>query len=147
MCRESVMSRPLPPLAVRIENSIVRMPWSGCWLWTGSVGKLGYGIIKVDGTHANAHRVVWRQYRGDIPEGAILLHSCDIPGCVNPNHLAIGTFRDNSRDMVRKGRNVAPRRADGLCKRGHPLIEKPANWGKGRYCPVCKNRHNRKEPK
>lgn len=138
------MSRPLLPLAERVERSILRMPWSGCWLWVGSVGKLGYGIVDVNGKHANAHRISWELHRGPIPAGLCVLHQCDVPGCVNPDHLFLGSLRDNTQDMLRKGRNVSPRRASGLCKRGHPLVEKPAKWGKGRHCPICKNLHHAK---
>lgn len=92
----------------RFERHFIPEPNSGCWLWTAGGVKFGYGMFNV--THEKAvpaHRVAWEIYRGPIPEGAFILHKCDTPACVNPNHLRLGTQGDNMRDMVRKGR--APR--------------------------------------
>lgn len=86
-------------------------PNSGCWLWSGGINERGYGIIGL-GTRemgvAKAHRVSWEQHNGPLPDGANVLHKCDTPACVNPDHLFLGTLADNARDMVRKGRNKMP---------------------------------------
>lgn len=79
-----------------------------CWDWEGSTDAGGYGQIGRDGTMLKAHRVSYELHVGPIPEGAWLLHSCDRPICVNPNHLRSGNARDNtndalSRDRIRKG--------------------------------------------
>lgn len=79
-----------------------------CWDWEGSTDAGGYGQIGRDGTMLKAHRVSYELYVGPIPEGAWVLHSCDRPVCVNPNHLRPGNARDNtddalSRDRIRKG--------------------------------------------
>jgi hypothetical protein len=88
---------------------------SGCWLWTGALTSTGYGQIgmgsKTDGTRRphKAHRVAWELSRGKIPQGMSVLHHCDNPPCVNPDHLFIGTQKDNAQDMGRKGRAAVQR--------------------------------------
>lgn len=95
----------------RFHDKFVPDPNSGCWLWTGAVKELGYGVIglghREDGT-AKAHRVAYQLYKGDIPQGMNVLHSCDLPCCVNPAHLRLGTLSDNSRDCVSRGRHKIP---------------------------------------
>lgn len=95
----------------RFNERIVK-DGSGCWLWTASRQKDGYGIFKsyFFGEEL-AHRVAFRLFRGDIAEGLNVLHRCDTPQCVNPEHLFVGTQRENIADMVSKGRQRAPRRA------------------------------------
>ena len=95
----------------RFHDKVMPEPNTGCWLWTGATKEHGYGVIGLgrrdEGT-AKAHRVAWRLYRGDIPKGECILHRCDQPLCVNPNHLFCGTLSDNMQDCVRKGRNFTP---------------------------------------
>lgn len=95
----------------RFHDKFVPDPNSGCWLWTGAAKELGYGVIglghREDGT-AKAHRVAYQLYKGDIPQGMNVLHSCDLPCCVNPAHLRLGTLSDNSRDCVSRGRHKTP---------------------------------------
>lgn len=84
-------------------------PESGCWLWSATIVAGGYGHISLGRKHksSKAHRVAWELYRGEIPTGLCVLHRCDVPACVNPDHLYLGTLKDNSRDMVQRGRNCA----------------------------------------
>lgn len=97
------------PLAERFAEKYAAIPFSGCWLWTGGINERGYGIIGVSAHKVDkAHRVSWRLHRGKIPDGANVLHSCDVPGCVNPYHLFLGTLKDNMQDCVSKGRNFIP---------------------------------------
>lgn len=78
-----------------------------CWLWTASCkGNNGYGAFKVDHKLEHAHRVMYRLVFGEIPKGLQVLHRCDNPKCVNPDHLFIGTIRNNMDDMVKKGRHL-----------------------------------------
>lgn len=77
---------------------------TGCFLWTGYKNNVGYGQIEVDGKIWLAHRLSWTVRRGPIPKGLLVLHKCDTPLCVNPEHLFLGTHKDNSADMMQKGR-------------------------------------------
>ncbi len=94
------------PLRERFEEKWIGEPNSGCWLWLGASVPKGYGYIASgDGaTSESAHRISWRLHCGDIPPGMCVLHRCDMPCCVNPDHLFLGTVQDNSTDMVSKGR-------------------------------------------
>jgi hypothetical protein len=89
------------PLADRFADLWVLEP-SGCWRWTAKVQV--YGMMTVDGKSVNAHRISWELYRGPIPVGLRVLHRCDNPICVNPDHLFLGTNADNMIDMILKGR-------------------------------------------
>lgn len=75
-----------------------------CWLWHGSKNNAGYGSIGFRKKSIMAHRLSWRLHFGNIPAGQVVMHKCDNPGCVNPDHLQLGTYRDNARDAIDKGR-------------------------------------------
>jgi len=78
----------------------------GCWLWEGTKNNMGYGMfMRVSPKKELAHRVSWALAYGSIPPGKNILHKCDNPACVRPDHLFIGTKKDNTQDMVKKGRN------------------------------------------
>lgn len=76
----------------------------GCWIWTASTRRFGYGQIQFQGRPQAAHRVSYIINVGSVPDGMLVLHKCDVPGCVNPDHLFLGTGADNMNDMSRKGR-------------------------------------------
>lgn len=79
-----------------------------CWIWNGSSSKQGYGRFQIDGKggpHLLAHRFSYTMHNGDIPDGMVVMHKCDNPSCVNPDHLGIGTYKDNMADMRAKGRD------------------------------------------
>lgn len=82
----------------------VKKEENGCWIWRASKDKLGYGRI-IYGTRTTflAHRLSYILFRGEISEGKLILHSCNKPSCVNPNHLRIGTDADNAKDKVIAG--------------------------------------------
>lgn len=91
----------------RFFRKVNKHTLSGCWEWTGSKNDYGYGQMKFDTVKViYAHRFSYEIHKGPIPEGAVLMHSCDRPSCVNPDHLTPGTQKDNSMDAVRKGRLV-----------------------------------------
>lgn len=93
----------------RIERSIERVPFSGCWIWTKSVGSHGYGqMMFKDNKPRLVHRLSYELYVGAIPDGKHVLHRCDVRPCCNPDHLFIGTPKDNMLDCKKKGRNSVP---------------------------------------
>ncbi len=75
-----------------------------CWLWRGSRMMRGYGGFGIAGTIWTAHRVSWVIHYGPIPNGKWVLHKCDVRPCVNPDHLFLGDAKDNTVDMLLKGR-------------------------------------------
>lgn len=77
----------------------------GCWLWTGNKNMCGYGVSRYQDKKIGAHRLSWLLLRGEIPVGLHVLHRCDNPPCVNPDHLFLGTQRDNNADKISKGRH------------------------------------------
>lgn len=88
-----------------VERFWEKVDQSGdCWLWMGGRNDDGYGIVQWEGHVTGAHRVAYEISVGPIPEGKLVLHSCDNPSCVNPNHLWIGDQSDNAADSVAKGR-------------------------------------------
>ena len=80
----------------------------GCWIWTG--GKLadGYGHMQISKSQHRVHRYSWELAHGPIPNGLQVLHHCDNPSCVRPDHLFLGTNADNQRDKYEKGRSKFP---------------------------------------
>lgn len=80
-------------------------PNCGCWLWTGTRTKLGYGRLTYQGANCKAHRLAWELANGPIPSGMGILHRCNNPSCVNPDHLYPGNQAQNYHDMVRAGRD------------------------------------------
>jgi hypothetical protein len=88
---------------------------SGCWLWHGEVNDRGYGRYTIKGQRYQAHRVAYERALGAIPDGMFVCHRCDVPGCVNPSHLFLGTHLDNMADRTAKGREARGAR--------HPLTK------------------------
>ncbi len=80
-----------------------------CWVWTRARNPKGYGWFGFRQRLQLAHRVSWMLAFGDIPEGLDVLHSCDNPPCVRPEHLFLGTHGDNNADRHAKGRSAGPK--------------------------------------
>lgn len=132
---------------------------SGCWLWTGGV-KSGYGELRkpVNGHSKSlrAHRVFYEAYKGSVPAGMCLDHTCAEKLCVNPEHLEAVTKAENNRraaarymqsGSVRRTRICPTQEGDEnkFCIRGHPYIGNRREYHKGgTYCVVCNNEAARK---
>lgn len=133
----------LTPLAERFWLRVKKTE-CGCWLWTGSKARCGYGTIGLgrrgDGT-AYAHRVSYELHVGPIPGGMLALHKCDVRTCVNPAHLFLGTKRDNTQDMMRKGRarhagtGPLPENAEGS----------PTHWRNAMYWDKAERNRRQRE--
>jgi len=91
-------------LLAYLEKWSIPEPNSGCWLWIGSINRLGYGQTAYFSGITKAHRLSWSVHRGPIPDRMMVLHKCDNRQCINPDHLFLGTQTDNMRDMTAKGR-------------------------------------------
>lgn len=92
------------PMAERFWSKVDLSNPDGCWPWAGSY-RHRYGEIWLDGTtKAYAHRVAASLIHGELDDGAVVLHACDNPACVRPDHLRVGTQADNMADQSRKGR-------------------------------------------
>lgn len=123
----------------------------GCWVWTGSKTKAGYGQININRRCQPAHRVAYQLCRGDVPRfsetGLVIMHSCDNRACVNPWHMSFGTMTDNFDDMRKKGRQRVTGIGGvcdktGMCWNG--LHEwKAENWvyqrARGSVWRICKH--------
>jgi hypothetical protein len=120
---------------------------STCWLWTGARGGSGrnYGVSHLDGRQQYVHRIVWQLVHGPISEGMQVLHRCDVPRCCNPEHLFLGSQKDNIDDARSKGR-LATGERHGLrlrpeaSARGerHGTKTMPGRISRGEHRPAAK---------
>jgi len=90
----------------RFMAKVMPEPNTGCWIWIASMNIKGYGTFGIGqrSMSSTSHRVSYEMFKGDIPKGMHVLHHCDNPFCVNPDHLWLGTNLDNNKDKVKKGR-------------------------------------------
>lgn len=106
------------------EGRIVKIDEYSCWLWKGSKNTWGYGRVRVPfSNERGVHRISWLLHNGPIPKGLNVLHKCDVPSCVNPSHLFLGTFADNNADKKAKGREFHPKgEMCGMAKLTMPAV-------------------------
>jgi hypothetical protein len=134
----------------RIERHIVRLPESGCWIWIGNATHDGYGRMMVMNDQGKqhpirAHRVSYAANNGPFKKSQVVRHDCDVPFCVNPNHLSLGTQQDNLSDMRSRQRDNGVGNYNRLkthCNAGHPLFgENLRIEGKreARRCKACES--------
>lgn len=117
----------------KVDKSIV----SGCWIWKAYKNPAGYGQVRVKTIAYLAHRFSYELAFGPIPPTINVLHKCDNPPCVNPDHLFLGTLTDNNQDMCRKGRH-----GKNVGESGH--LKKPRKGNKLTYSQVCEIRQRAK---
>ena len=98
---------------------------SGCWEWQAGRDGSGYGLFWHPERKKNvgAHRVAYELANGVPPGNMFVLHSCDNPLCVNPDHLSLGTLQDNVDDMVAKNRQAKGSRNKQFCINGHKMTK------------------------
>lgn len=105
-----------------------------CWEWNAALrGKTGYGAFKLNGKVIDAHRISYELHNGIIPNGMHVCHTCDNRKCVNPNHLFLGTYKDNHQDGVNKGRIINGWNTEKLKK--HPSL---GAYKRGCRCEDCR---------
>jgi len=130
----------------RFMDSVEIEPNTGCWLWTGSGDKDGYGRFNYDGSqNKRAHRASYELFIGEIEKGMMILHSCDVPECVNYNHLRQGSAFDNMADMANKGRGKNQKKTH--CPYGHEYTVDSVYKTKtgNRVCKICMRERDNKD--
>lgn len=138
----------------RLLSKVVKT--DSCWLWDGALNSKGYGSMGFLKKGWLAHRLSYTAFKGPIPDGLLVCHSCDVPSCVNPDHLWLGTTRDNQRDSESKGRagwqNGEPSQTRRThCRRGHDysvvgVYVQIKNGKANRDCMECRRIANRNRP-
>lgn len=121
----------------RFWDKVDRLGPDDCWAWTASYGPFGYGQYRIpQGKNWRAHRLAYVLTHGEIPEGAVIMHTCDNRTCVNPQHLQVGTQKQNLVDMARRGRcpqaRLTPEAVADLRRRvaaGEPLAAVAKSYG------------------
>lgn len=126
----------IPLLWKRLEPKVNKIP-GGCWIWTGYINSWGYGEIGFRYTSWRVHRVAYWRFKGPIPPKMQVCHSCDTPACCNPDHLWLGTNKQNHMDARAKKRCRAQKITH--CPRGHDYAEhgfivEKTGW---RQCKIC----------
>lgn len=97
------MARPRSDVYKRFKDK-VKIVDSGCHEWQSTIKRDGYGQFHHDGRAQRAHKVSYELFKGEVPSGVVIMHTCDNKKCVNPDHLKLGTTRDNIADMDAKKR-------------------------------------------
>jgi hypothetical protein len=108
-----------------------------CWLWMGTRSRNGHGVMSIGKyKKVGAHRFVWEIHYGEIPPGLCVCHKCDVPNCMNPSHLFLGTRSENIKDMLRKNRHIK-----GEQSHNAKLTEEAVRAIRRDYVPRAKGMH------
>jgi hypothetical protein len=127
----------------RAESRFVPEPNTGCWIWSAAVDNRGYGRISVHNKWRHAHRFLYEQYVGSVPEGLELDHICRTPCCVNPEHLEPVTHQENMRRAGASGAMGIRNKRKSHCPNGHEyagsnLYVTSNGW---RQCHECRKNY------
>lgn len=123
------------------QSTLVNRFWkyvektNDCWLWTGAKTHGGYGVLNNGAKVIRAHRLSYQIHRGDFSPDLDILHKCDNPSCVNPDHLSTGTAKDNVADMFQKGRGYVVGGASGEKHPGAKLTQSQVDAIRSEYIP------------
>lgn len=120
-----------PKVAVGAEDE--------CWMWLKSVKGPGYGVFWDGERLVGAHTFAYRSVHGEIPDGMVVRHVCDVPGCCNPSHLVVGSVAQNMADKSDRGRHHNQEKTH--CPKGHEYdsaVLKPDGTVRKRVCKTCK---------
>lgn len=121
------------------KRKFLNLQAEGCWIF-GTGIETSRPAVQIRGTAVTASRIAWTLFKLSSPKDLFVCHKCDNPKCVNPDHLFLGTAKDNAQDMVSKGRQASQRKIKTHCKRGHQYTpENTIYQAKGRRCRTCKN--------
>ena len=93
-------------MTIAILENYIPEPNTGCWLWLRGVNSDGYPLVRIDGQSYRVARLVYEIFKRPIPPNMHVCHRCDVRLCINPDHLFLGTDKDNYDDMVAKGRTT-----------------------------------------
>jgi len=122
----------------RIINKSIPEPNTGCWLWTGYCSVSGYGKTSFKAHPYLAHRLSYELFYGKFNHNLKVLHKCDTPACVNPQHLSLGTQKENIHDMLKKHGHYNSKKTS--CPRGHLFNnENTRIYKKSKVCRICDN--------
>ena len=120
----------------RVNAHVVKHE-NGCHLFNGHLDECGYGRISKDGKLVRVHREIWKLHNPNQEITGVIMHSCDTPNCINPEHLSHGTQADNIADMVEKGRRVtvkgSAQKDAKLSESDIPVIRKMLKDGQSGY--------------
>jgi hypothetical protein len=123
---------------LRFHEKYIPEPNTGCWLWIAAQYYNRYGVFRFNGKNTGAHRVSYEIHYGPFDKSLFVCHKCDIKECVNPDHLFLGTHKENMKDCINKGR-FKTGRTDGTFNPNVSLSEKDVLNIRREFCKKKRN--------